>query len=86
MAGGRETGVKNYKKPLLLDIIKEVLPAGAEAWKLVAQLYWQRSQEPTLRDYNDVKTIYCPNTILFSKACSFKLHKCCTRKPCEVSK
>lgn len=48
-------------------IIKEVLPAGAEAWKLVAQLYWQRSQEPTLRDYNDVKTQFLQKMVNTTK-------------------
>ena len=45
----------HYKKLVLLSIIERRLPAGAEAWKLVAQDYQRESGEATLRDYEDVR-------------------------------
>lgn len=48
-------GAKNYKKVVLLEVVKEVLPAGAYEWEQVANLYKERSCESDVRDKDDIK-------------------------------
>ena len=45
---GRVQGAKNYKKEVLLEIVKEVLPTGAFAWEQVCALYKERAKEEEL--------------------------------------
>ena len=52
---GRAAGAKNYKKDVLLEVVKEVLPSGAYEWERVCALYKERSGESDLRDKDDVK-------------------------------
>ena len=51
----RVTGAKNYKKHVLLRVVKEVLPTGSNAWEQVATMYKEQSGEDTMRDPLDVK-------------------------------
>ena len=51
----RARGAKNYKKVVLLEVIQEVLPAGAYEWEQVANLYKERSCESDVRDKDDIK-------------------------------
>jgi hypothetical protein len=39
----------------LIQVVKELLPNGAQGWEEVAALYQARSKEMILRDRNDVK-------------------------------
>ncbi len=52
---GRAAGAKNYKKKVLLDVVKEILPHGSYAWEQVAVAYKEKSGESELRDKDDVK-------------------------------
>ena len=52
---GRVQGAKNYKKEVLLEVVKEVLPTGAFSWEQVCALYKERAKEEELRDKDDVK-------------------------------
>jgi hypothetical protein len=45
----------NYNSRLLLEVIRGILPAGADAWQRVAETYQVRSGEANLRDKDDVK-------------------------------
>jgi hypothetical protein len=51
----RSKGKQNYKVDLLIQVVEEKLPNGAQGWQEVAFLYQQRSGELVLRDYEDVK-------------------------------
>ena len=55
---GRSVGAKNYKKEVLLEVVKEVLPSGAYEWERVCTLYKERSGESNLHDKDDVSTIF----------------------------
>jgi len=51
----RARGAKNYKKEVLLEVVKEILHAGAYAWEQVVNLYKERSGENVVCDQDDVK-------------------------------
>ena len=51
----RSKGKQNYKVDLLIQVVEEKLPNGAQGWQEVAFLYQQWSGELVLRDYEDVK-------------------------------
>ena len=51
----RKQGTANYKVDLLIEVVEEKLPQGTLGWQEVAALYQFRSQEGSLRDYDDVK-------------------------------
>jgi len=51
----RSKGKQNYKVDVLIQVVEEKLPNGAQGWQEVAFLYQQRSGELVLRDYEDVK-------------------------------
>jgi hypothetical protein len=51
----RSKGKANYKVDLLILVVEEKLPNGAQAWQEVAALYQARSGEGLLRDHDDVK-------------------------------
>ena len=51
---GRVQGAKNYKKEVLLEVVKEVLPTSAFSWEQVCALYKERSKEEELRDKDDM--------------------------------
>jgi hypothetical protein len=51
----RSKGKANYKVDLLILVVEEKLPNGAQAWQEVAALYQARSGESLLRDHDDVK-------------------------------
>ncbi len=46
---------KQYKANILIEIVREILPASAAAWKNVALLYQARSGEQLLRDPDYIK-------------------------------
>ncbi len=48
-------GAKNYKKGVLLEVVKEVLPAGAYELEQVADLYKERSGEKEFHAKDDIK-------------------------------
>jgi hypothetical protein len=45
----------NYKVDVLILVVEEKLPNGAQAWQEVAVLYQARRGESLLRDHDDVK-------------------------------
>ena len=45
MVKGRVAGSSNYKNSLLIEIVEQILPAGSDAWDLVATMYHKRSCE-----------------------------------------
>ena len=49
------SGAKNYKKQVLLSVVRKVLPTGAYAWQQVAMAYKEQSGERSLHDADDVK-------------------------------
>ena len=49
------TRLPNYKNTILLDIIAEVLPAGAQQWETVASRYFDMSGEAAPRDADMIK-------------------------------
>ena len=51
----RHKRLPNYKNSLLLDIISEVLPAGALQWEVVATRYFELSGETEKRDADSIK-------------------------------
>lgn len=51
----KKTGVKNYRNDILIDMIESIKPSGAEAWKQVAVLYQNATNEAELRDSDDIK-------------------------------
>jgi hypothetical protein len=51
----RSKGKQNYKVDVLIQVVEEKPPNGAQGWQEVAFLYQQRSGELVLRDYEDVK-------------------------------
>jgi hypothetical protein len=53
--GGRRTGIPNYNKEILLDVIERLLPTSSDDWKEVSQEYMQLSGESILRDSAEVK-------------------------------
>lgn len=55
---GKPKGSKNYQKEILLEIIEDVLPAGAEDWKLVLERYQDRTKDNAPRDPDDVKRYF----------------------------
>jgi len=55
---GKPKGSKNYQKEILLEIIEDVLPAGAEDWKLVLERYKDRTKDNAPRDPDDVKRYF----------------------------
>jgi hypothetical protein len=48
-------GKLNYKVDVLIQVVEEKLPNGAQGWFEVAALYQHRSGELVLRDSDDVK-------------------------------
>jgi hypothetical protein len=51
----RSKGKQNYKVDVLIQVMEEKLPNGAQGWQEVAAIYQQQSGELVLRDYEDVK-------------------------------
>jgi hypothetical protein len=51
----RHKRLPNYKNCLLLDIISEILPAGAMQWEVVATRYFELSGETEKRDADSIK-------------------------------
>jgi hypothetical protein len=51
----RLKGKANYKVDMLILVVEEMLPSGAQAWQEVAALYQARSSEMLLQDHNDIK-------------------------------
>jgi hypothetical protein len=52
---GRQTGVPNYKKDILLNIIENILPSSSDDWMQVAIRYQDASGEVKLRDPYEIK-------------------------------
>jgi len=50
----RSRGAQNYKKEVLLELVKEILLSGAYTWEQVANLYQERSGEKDLHDKDDL--------------------------------
>jgi hypothetical protein len=50
----RSKGKANYKVDILILVVEEKLPNGAQAWQEVAALYQARSGETLLRDHDDI--------------------------------
>jgi hypothetical protein len=48
-------GKANYKVDMLIMLVEEMLPNGAQAWQEVAVLYQSRSREMVLQDHDDAK-------------------------------
>ncbi len=55
---GRKGGVTNYKKDIFLNCVNDLLPVGAENWKLVAERYKTSSGEKFVRDHVDIKRYF----------------------------
>ena len=53
--GGRQSGVRNYRNAILIDIIDDVRPIGNNGWELVAQRYLEASGEDDPREVKDLK-------------------------------
>jgi hypothetical protein len=51
----RVKGKVNYKKEVLLQVVREVLPSGALGWEEVTRIYQERSSEEERRNGDDVK-------------------------------
>jgi hypothetical protein len=51
----RAKGTANYKVDVLIQVVEELLPNGAQGWQEAAFLYQHRSGEMNLRDNDDVK-------------------------------
>lgn len=51
----RVKGKVNYKKEVLLQVVREVLPSGALGWEEVSRIYQERSSEGERRNGEDVK-------------------------------
>ena len=52
---GRSSGIPNYCSDILINIVKEQLPQGLEAWRNVACLYQSASNENELRRGEDIR-------------------------------
>jgi hypothetical protein len=52
---GRPSGAKNYRNEILINIIEEARPSGAEGWELVASRYREATNEVEFRDIKDLK-------------------------------
>jgi len=50
---GHVAGAKNYKKEVLLEVVKEIFPNGAYAWEQVMSAYRDKSGESYLHDNSD---------------------------------
>ena len=51
----RSRGAKNYKKVVLLEVVKGVLPVGWYEWEQVKNLYKETSCERDVCDKDDIK-------------------------------
>jgi len=51
----RAKGKANYKTDVLIQVVEELLPNGAQGWTEVARLYQVRTGELAVREYDDVK-------------------------------
>jgi hypothetical protein len=51
----RSKGKANYKVDVLILVVEEKLPNGAQAWQEVAAIYQAWSGEMLLQDHNDIK-------------------------------
>ena len=51
----RAQGAKNYRRPLLMELVNEFLPNGFPLWKAVAAEYQRRSGESEERDPRDME-------------------------------
>jgi hypothetical protein len=56
--GGRKTGISNYKKDVLVNVVEGILPSSAEGWKLCASRYQSASGEILIRDHSDLKRYF----------------------------
>jgi hypothetical protein len=52
---GRKTGCVNYRNKVLIDIVDEIKPHGAEQWKKVGLDYQTATGELVRRDDHDLK-------------------------------
>ena len=52
---GRAHGAKNYRRPLLMELVSEFLPNGHSLWKAVAVEYQRRSGESEERDPREME-------------------------------
>jgi hypothetical protein len=52
---GRSSGTPNYRNDVLINIVKQQLPQGLEAWRNVACLYQNASKENELRRGEDIR-------------------------------
>ena len=60
-------GAVNYKKSLVIDVVSSILPAGMEAWRVVASRYWTLSSETHLRDAADIKRFFMSKCVNLTK-------------------
>ena len=51
----RAAGAKNYRRPLLMELVGEFLPNGHTLWKAVAAEYQNRSGEREERDPREME-------------------------------
>jgi len=51
----RAQGAKNYRRPLLMELVNEFLPNGFSLWKAVAAEYQRRSGESEERDPREME-------------------------------
>ena len=51
---GRVTGVPNYKKDILLNVIESVLPISSDDWIVVAARYQESSGEMKIRESTEI--------------------------------
>jgi hypothetical protein len=51
----RSSGVPNYRNDILIDIVKQQLPQGTDAWRNVALLYQNASNERNLCRGEDIR-------------------------------
>jgi len=52
---GRKSGIPNYKKDILLNVIESILPVSSLDWEIVASRYQEISGESVIRDHMEIK-------------------------------
>ncbi len=52
---GRSSGTANYRNDILINIVEQQLPQGLEAWRNVASLYQNASNENELHRGDDIR-------------------------------
>jgi hypothetical protein len=56
--GGKKTGNKNYNRKVLLDIISNILPTGADGWANVLETYNRVTGDTTPRTFEDIRRYF----------------------------